>query len=481
MKYHVVMVRVGNLYGPKYVDTLSDMLARNLSELDDVTPWCITDDPDSLPEDVQAIPADPNFPGWWQKVRLFSADMPWEEGDRILYVDLDSVVTGRLEELIQTKGIIKDWHVDSFNSSVMVWDHGEHRQIYENLTEIPPNMGDQDWITQQAPDFPILPEAWCVSYRKDAREEPPEGALVVCMHGEPKPAEIVWGWVPDFWKIGGYHQLPRTGMVNVEADFIIANIKDAIKRDLPWFSGAGPHKETAVIVCGGPSLARSIPAIKAHKQRGAIIITVNNTMRYLMERGIKPDAHVMLDARQENAQFLDVKEKGGKTPPDVRYLIASQCHPDVFDALKERWTVVWHNIAPGLEEVFAPYINGPKPMLLVPGGGTVGLRAISLAWMSGYSKIHVYGMDGSYEGDKHHAYPQALNDVNNPVEVQLGHEGKRYRSTRWMVRQASEAKDAIQKLEAHNIRLSFHGNGLIPDMAKALKAQKMEAKDGTVR
>lgn len=472
MKYHIVMVRVGPKYGPEYVEILSDMLARNLSELD-ITPWCVTDDPSSLPADIGHIPADPRYPGWWQKVRLFSGDMPWDEGDRILYVDLDTVITGRLEDLIDTKGIIKDWYYSAFNSSVMVWDHGEHRRVFELLDPdaIPQNMGDQDWITLQAPDFPILPQEWCVSYRQSAREEPPEGAKVVCMHGEPKPSEIVWGWVPEFWKIGGFRQLPNKGEVNVEQAQIIANIRSAVERDLPWFSGGDPRKQSCVIVCGGPSLKRSYAQIRDRQRNGARVVSVNNTLRHLLDHGIRPDSHVMLDARPENAEF--VKE----APDGIRYLIASQCDPAVFEALKGRNVIVWHNIAQGLEDEFAPHAKdwiagkSQKPMLLVPGGGTVGLRAISLAWMSGYSKIHVYGMDGSYEGEEHHAYPQALNDGVIPTEVQLGHGGKRYRCALWMVRQAHEAKEAIVSLSAKGIKLYFHGSGLIPDMAKAVREQ----------
>lgn len=472
MKYHAVMVRVGTKYTADYVHILSDMLARNLSELE-VTPWCVTDDPQSLPEDVQPIAADPRYPGWWQKVRLFSGDMPWGEGDRILYVDLDTVITGRLEELIQTKGIIKDWSYDSFNSSVMVWDHGEYRSVYERLdpNDIPPNMGDQDWITQQAPSFPILPAEWCLSYRGSAREAPPEDAKVVCFHGDPKPRDIPYGWVPDFWKIGGFHQLARNGEVNVEQETLKANIRSAIARDLPWFSGGDPRKQAAVIVCGGPSLKRSIDAIRDRQRNGARIVTVNNTLKYLLDHGIKPDSHVMLDARPENVAFVQ------DAPASVRYLIASQCDPSIFDALADRDVICWHNISHGLQDEFAPYaeawVSGQsdKPMLLVPGGGTVGLRAISLAWMSGYRKIHVYGMDGSYEGDDHHAYPQALNDGVIPVEVQLGHDGPRYRCARWMVRQAQEAKEAMIKLANAGVKLTFHGSGLIPDMSKAIRNQ----------
>src|SRR4051812_1955973 len=135
MTVNFVMVRVGTRYSPDYVAILADMIARNASNLEEFAIWCVTDAPDELPEGVNAIPADPTIPpSWWAKLQLFSPAMPWAEGDRIVYFDLDVAITGRLEDLTERKGIIKDWHWPCWNSSVMVWDHGEHRQIWDTFT-----------------------------------------------------------------------------------------------------------------------------------------------------------------------------------------------------------------------------------------------------------------------------------------------------------------------------------------------------------
>jgi uncharacterized Rossmann fold enzyme len=492
MATHVVFVRVGTKYSPEYVRILSDMLARNLSERADIIPWCITDDPDSLPEDVEAIAHDPSYPGWWAKLQLFSPDMPWDEGDRIAYFDLDVAITGRLEKLVEHKGIIKDIAWPGFNSSVMVWDHGEHRQIWdlftldmidkpsEALKELLPkgqvNGGDQEWITHIAPEFPLLPTEWCASYRWQAKDWPTADAKVVLFHGDPKPHTITEGWVPQIWKIGGLHQLPAADGVNVTDEVIRANVLSAIARDLPWFTGHPAHKDTAVICCGGPSLRESLENIRFRKRHGGRIISVNNTLSFLLENGIKPDSHVMLDARPENAAFVR------EPPQGVRYLIASQCDPSVFDALADQNVLVWHNMSVGMEPLFEPHVlammrgdEGAKPMVLVPGGGTVGLRAICLAWLSGYRKIHVYGMDGSFRDNAHHAYPQALNDGDRPLEVQLGPNSKRYRCAPWMVRQAHEFHDAYTQLSTEGVSIVVHGEGLIPDMARALRAERQAA------
>jgi hypothetical protein len=102
----------------------------------------------------------------------------------------------------------------------------------------------------------------------------------------------------------------------------------------------------------------------------------------------------------------------------------------------------------------APFLE-THPVVLVPGGGTVGLRAINLCWLSGYNKIHVYGLDGSYEGEE---------------TIGVVWRGQTYRCARWMARQAEEFQKQYRDLTARGVQLHVHGRGLIPDLARTLKA-----------
>ena len=62
--------------------------------------------------------------GWWNKLYLFK-DGLFPKGDRILYFDLDTVITGRLDEIASYDGnfaILRDWlEPEIVNSSVMAW------------------------------------------------------------------------------------------------------------------------------------------------------------------------------------------------------------------------------------------------------------------------------------------------------------------------------------------------------------------------
>jgi uncharacterized Rossmann fold enzyme len=473
---NVVSVNVGPKYSMDRVTVLHDMVARNLSNQKQ-RHWCLTDRPDELPEGIEAIPAFGGLPGWWNKVALFSPAMPWSEGDEILYMDLDVCVTGRLEEL--PHGIIKDWHWPGYNSSVMRWAHGDHSQIWtafdpevidkpsEALAGVLPkgqvNGGDQEWIGQVS-SWDLFPREWFISYR-NAVAWPPDGSKAIIFHGEPKPWEVEQGWVPGVYRVGGYTSVPVLKGMNVSHEFAYANVKANSERDLPWFTGHEKQKGACVIVGGGPSMRDCLDAIKAHRRRGAKIVTVNNALTYLHDRGITPDVHVMLDAREENVSMVQ------NAPKNVRYMLASQVHPCVFDALKDHNVSVWHNgMGSGEElgEILKPWWDS-KPICLVPGGGTVGLRALNLAWLSGYRKIHLYGFDSCYHEGQHHAYSQSLNDGEPVQEVVLA--DKRYTAARWMIRQAAEFQDAYRHLTAEGVKVMVHGRGLIPDMWKLLCKQ----------
>jgi uncharacterized Rossmann fold enzyme len=488
MRINFVCVNVGTRYPMAYVEILRDMVFRNASTLeDDCAFWCLTDRPDELPEGVYPIPAPEGLPGYWAKLALFSPAMPWDEWDRVVYFDLDVAITGRLEDLVTRKGIAKDPGWPCHNSSVMVWDHGEHREAWDRFTpdiitrspgpivpanvlpEGVPNGGDQEWLTEVG-GWDEFPAPWVVSYRWQAKAWPTADAKVVQFHGDPKPADIAEGWVPNVWKVGGFTSLPVMRGSNVTPEFVLANVQANLPRDLPWFTGFRDldDKDVCVIVCGGPSMKSRVDEIRQRQRRGAKVITVNNTLSFLMARGIKPHAHVMLDARPENVEFLKDAPKG------VRYLLATQCHPSLFETLADHEVVVWHNfIGEELRKLLEPYWE-THPIVMVPGGGTVGLRALNLAWLSGYKRVHIYGMDGSYAADgSHHAYPQALNDGERTLDVQCG--PKRYRCAYWQVRQCEEFREAYVHLTGEGVRVWVHGEGLIPDVWRSLRDESAAA------
>ena len=491
MTTHFVCVWVGEKYATRYPEIWLDMVVRNAALLEEFSVWCLTDRPDEVPQGMMPIAAPDWLPGWWAKVAMFSPAMPWADGDRVVYLDLDVAVTGRLEDLASVSGICRDWHWPCYNSSAMSWLHGEHRDAWDALTperltrpagdalspllpEGEINGGDQEHLTEVG-GWEYFPAEWFVSYRS-AKTWPPNECKAVIFHGPPKPHEVVAGWVPGIWKVGGYTSLPVMGGVNTTHEVILDNVRSAVARDLPWFTGFGPHERKAVLVCGAPSMLDCMTDIRWHARQGALVVSVNNAWRPLLEHGITPGAHVMLDARPENAAFLE------GAPEGMKYFLASQCHPDVYEAATGRETVIWHNgfgDNEPLREILQPWWDeGPdqRPCILVPGGGTVGLRALWLLALSGCRTIHVYGMDSSYaESGAHHAYTQAQNDADAVMDVVLMDEAsgaeKHYKAARWMVRQSEEFRETWNDLRKEGVTIHVHGVGLLPDIAAQLKRE----------
>jgi uncharacterized Rossmann fold enzyme len=497
-----VCVNVGQRYPMLYVEVLRDMVLRHMTESDaDVAWFCVTNRADELPEGVNAIQADPALPGYWQKIRLFSPDMPWAEGQRVVYFDLDVCITGRLEDLVERKGIARDHGWPTYNSSVMVWDHGEHRDAWDrfhpDVMDMPgklvaphllpadvPNGGDQEWLTEVG-GWDLLSDDWCRSWRWDARCRtwPPEHCKVVIFHGQEKPADIADGWVPKLWKVGGLTAFPIVKGVNTAEDVRFDHIRASVKRELPWFTGFKDEGKSCVIVGGAPSLLDCREQIALHRKRGARLVSLNGAWRKLAAWGLTPDVNVMLDARPENVDLV----RGA--PASIRFLLASQVHPDVFDLLGGHEVVLWHcGFETGndtIREILSPWWDGPdaRPCVMVPGGSTVGLRALWLAAFSGFRTIHMYGMDSSYADDgAHHAYPQALNDQETTVELER--QGKTYRCAPWMARQAAEFTETWNDLRNFvdpatglpaPVSIYVHGRGLLPDIARGLREEARAA------
>lgn len=238
--------------------------------------------------------------------------------------------------------------------------------------------------------------------------------------------------------------------LNTPAEVMVAQATENLLRDLPVFIEQEAHKAKVCIVGGGPSLADTLPALRFQKDRGALVMALNGTHDWLIERGIVPDMHVMLDARKENVEFVSKPNKA------VTYLIAAQCHPRVFDALSASDVLVWVADVPGMREL-ADRVH--KPLGLVGGGSTVGLKAMALAYLWGFRSIALFGMDSCYRSDAHHAYPQALNDGESRVDVLYG--GKRFSCATWMHAQAEEFEHDLQQLLELGCAVKTFGTGLI--------------------
>lgn len=142
--------------------------------------------------------------GWWAKIHLFKPGL--FEG-RCLYFDLDTVIVGSLEDLVQYDGDfagISDFYDQRrLQTGVMAWEAGEADSVYERWVacgkpEFP--VGDAGWIGTVVPSADRLDRVFpgqIVSFKRDCLDGVPDDARVVCFHGKPRPhhlKEIMGYW-----------------------------------------------------------------------------------------------------------------------------------------------------------------------------------------------------------------------------------------------------------------------------------------------
>jgi len=230
---HVICVKWGNKYIPKYANTLKNMVNRHTT-----VPYqfhCLTDDPSGLDSDINVIklPKDPWIKTWWSKLWMFSPDLPLK--GNILFFDLDVVIFKNIDDLFNHNpgkfNIIRDFNRcrvpdwKQSNSSCMRWEAGTMDYLYNNFVTnyqriMQQNWGDQDWIMKEAKaDINWWPDEWIRSYKwemiglkdtklltKDGRSyfrKPVDinpGNCVAVFHGKPNPMECADEWVIENWK-----------------------------------------------------------------------------------------------------------------------------------------------------------------------------------------------------------------------------------------------------------------------------------------
>lgn len=243
------------------------------------------------------------------------------------------------------------------------------------------------------------------------------------------------------------------GRVNAPHERIYEAMRINVRRQLPQACAHPANDYKAMLLCGGPSLADHTAEIKRKRRKGWKLITVNGTHNWALDNGMVPSMYLMMDARPFNVRFLDRPQEA------CRYMLASQVHPDCFDALEGYDVHIWHCGAMSKTERGILNRRYMKRWGAVPGGTSIGTRAIGLAHLIGIRKLEVYGLDSCYRKGEHHAYAQAENDYRDGTwTVQIGR--RKFVCDPWMVKQADEFCQMAQCLP-DDMRLNVCGDGLI--------------------
>ncbi len=257
------------------------------------------------------------------------------------------------------------------------------------------------------------------------------------------------------------------GGVNTIKKRILEHIDINIRRQLSQIKRYQLQDTNIILACGGPSLKTNIKSLKRQYDKGYKVVSVNGSHDYLQDQGIKPAMHIMIDARPWNARFV-------QRPIDsCRYVIASQCHPDVFDALKDNDVNIYHvDVDEEVAEILDKFYVSNQRYINIVGGSTVTLCSFIILRTLGFKYFDIYGFDSCFMDKKHHAYDQPENK-EKPINI-LFEDGKRFVCSTWMVRQAYDFQQLVSYISKDLFKCRVHGNGLIAHMMKTGAAMKVE-------
>lgn len=258
------------------------------------------------------------------------------------------------------------------------------------------------------------------------------------------------------------------GAVNTDHATLLAHIEASIRRGHPQIKPQPFQDATVALVCGGASLNDTVDELRAVIADGAKVVTVNGAYQWCVSHNIIPSMQIVMDARPTNVRFLE------PALPRCHYALASQCHPDLWDAVDRRPHVWIYHVGVNDE-------NEPAKAVLdryylgtwhgIGGGTTVGTRAIALLRTLGYLRFEIFGMDSCWMGDQHHAYAQqenARDGCHRFTAHPTGHPelGRVFHCAPWHVQQIQDVIQMI-RFNGQHFLLNLHGDGILAFMLRS--------------
>ena len=232
---NVICLKWGDKYGPEYVNRLASSVRRHCDV--PVRFWCFTDDTNGISPEVEchALPYARDLESWWNKLWLFSAESPIPKNQIVFYVDLDTLITSNITDIVCHRAtnivVLRDFYhgiartAGVMGSGLMSWQSGSNFDIWHEFWRDPQAamsaiipLGDQKWIekiTQGRRQYwqDLFPDR-VVSFKVHCRRGLPQDASIVCYHGRPSIPDSAtqstkdWKWqldpqpwVLDHWRI----------------------------------------------------------------------------------------------------------------------------------------------------------------------------------------------------------------------------------------------------------------------------------------
>jgi hypothetical protein len=247
--------------------------------------------------------------------------------------------------------------------------------------------------------------------------------------------------------VASFHRLSFITQAGGTVEKRRANVVSSVARGLPGLDIADIGG-TIEIVGGGHSLRDTLEDLRASPNW---IFAVNGAHDWLLDQGIVPHAQVLADVDKHCVSYVQ------KPHRDVTYLVASQCHPAVFDALQGFNVKIWHCASDD------PSILPKELQPQIYGGSSVAMRVLHIGMLLGVKSFGMWGIDCSYrEGAPTHIYEDKESlDGLDMIEVRVGAEGRTFESTPHWAIQVQNMTDFLKVFGG--VKVTPHGEGLMQE------------------
>jgi len=226
----VCCVYWGDKFPIEYVTNLKRMVARNTT-----IPHHFICFSDKKIKGVETRILKKGFDGWWNKLQLFdvSNNLPSEN---VVYLDLDTVITGNIDWLLKHRGIIMGIedvgsvnkhqpHLKGrFQSAVMTWDYYLGHSIWSTFMADREKVmntfrGDGEYLNYVIPELgrDLVQNKYpgrVLSYKYQVYPGPPDDKTsIILFHGRPSIIQAMnetiktpmatykpQTWIEDYWK-----------------------------------------------------------------------------------------------------------------------------------------------------------------------------------------------------------------------------------------------------------------------------------------
>jgi len=206
--------------------------------------------------------------------------------------------------------------------------------------------------------------------------------------------------------------LKIVGKCVADDETLFQNMENAVARGYPQVKKQESPKDGMItLVASGPSVAGQIDVIR-EMAKTSLVVAIKDAHDWLIDNGVIPDYALAIDPQEHRISFY--KPNNG-----VEYMIASQCHKAMFDNLEGQKVTIWH-----------PYVmkgqDRPKNSLLIGGGTTSGLRAISLFYVLGWRHFALFGFDSCLTGDTLRINGSGLKEGEPLTKVRIDQDGETF-------------------------------------------------------